>query len=82
PLACAMNAQGNDLTTFVYEDFSMESGKPGIPGLPATYAESPDEATTLSAARRSAAFAVTTTPHPSTAPSITCPAAHSSTDAM
>ena len=47
PLACAMNAQGNDLTSFIYEDFSMESGKPAIPGLPAAYAESADEATTL-----------------------------------
>ena len=48
PAVCAMNAQGNDLTTLVYESYSIESGKSAIPGLPATYAESADEATTLS----------------------------------
>ncbi len=47
PAVCAMNVQGNDLTCLTYEDFRMEAGKPMIPGLPATYAESADEATTL-----------------------------------
>ncbi len=47
PAVCALNAQGNDLTCMVYEDYSMAAGKAAIPGLPATYAESPEEATTL-----------------------------------
>ena len=47
PAVCAMNAQGNDLTCLTYEDYTIASGKAAIPGLPATYVESPDEATTL-----------------------------------
>ncbi len=38
---------GSRVTQFTYETHHIEKGKPMIPGLPATYTEGPEEATTL-----------------------------------
>ncbi len=47
PAVCALNEQGNDLTCLTYESHTVTCGKSKIEGLPATYAESHAEATTL-----------------------------------
>lgn len=38
---------GSTLSEFVYDGYEILQGKPGLPGLPATYVESPQEAQTL-----------------------------------
>ena len=47
PALCALNADGNDITTLTYESHAISSGKAPIPGLPSTYVEADEEATTL-----------------------------------
>lgn len=41
------NADGNDVTDFRYVSHNIYAGKPALKGLPATYANSDDECTTL-----------------------------------
>lgn len=38
---------GSRITQFSYEEYSIKKGKPAIPGLPSTYVETDEEATTL-----------------------------------
>ncbi len=47
PAVCALNRQGNDLTCLTYESHEISSGKPALTGLPATYAETKEDASTL-----------------------------------
>ena len=47
PALCALNADGNDVTALTYESHTVSRGKEPIPGLPATYVESDEEATSL-----------------------------------
>jgi alpha-galactosidase len=47
PAISILQPNGSRLTNFVYHKHDITQGKPRIPGLPATYVESPDEALTL-----------------------------------
>ena len=47
PAVAALNAHGDDVTDLRVVSFRVSPGKPSLPGLPATYTESPEEADTL-----------------------------------
>ena len=47
PAVAALNAHGDDVTDLRVVSFRVFPGKPSLPGLPATYTESPEEADTL-----------------------------------
>ena len=47
PAAEVLNPDGSRISDFQYQDFTIESGKPALPGLPATYTENENEAETL-----------------------------------
>ncbi len=47
PAVAALNAHGDDVTDLRVVSFRVVPGKPSLPGLPALYAESPEEAETL-----------------------------------
>ena len=47
PAVGALNAHGDDVTDLRVVSFRTVPGKPALPGLPATYTESPSEADTL-----------------------------------
>lgn len=47
PAHAITNQLGSHVTTFQYEDYQIQKGKPTLPGLPATYVEADDEADTL-----------------------------------
>ena len=46
-LVCAVDRQGQRCTELFYEDHRIEAGKPRLTGLPASYAERPEDAETL-----------------------------------
>lgn len=47
PAVTIRQNNGSHITQFVYKNFSILKGKPGLSGLPATYAESAEDAETL-----------------------------------
>ena len=47
PAATVLQKNGSRVVDFKFESFSIRPGKPELPGLPATYVESIDEADTL-----------------------------------
>ncbi len=47
PAAELLQSDGSRITNFTYRSHSISPGKPSLPGLPATYCESGDEAETL-----------------------------------
>ena len=47
PAAEVIRENGNRVSEFCFRDYRVESGKPKLPGLPATYTEKEDEAETL-----------------------------------
>ena len=47
PAVIVRHADGTTVSDFRFADARVESGKPAVDGLPATFAESPDEAETL-----------------------------------
>ncbi|WP_440897732.1 alpha-galactosidase [Amphibacillus sp. Q70] len=47
PAHAVTNKQGSHVTTFQYDHYEIQKGKPYLPGLPATYVESDQEADTL-----------------------------------
>ncbi len=47
PAVSVLQENGSTLSDFVYESHQIEKGKPKLPGLPATYTESEEEAETL-----------------------------------
>ena len=47
PAVSALNAHGDDVTDLRFVSFRVSPGKPSLPGLPALYTESPEEADTL-----------------------------------
>ena len=51
-LVCAVDGQGQRCTELFYESHEITAGKPALNGLPASYAESPEEAETLSVSLR------------------------------
>ena len=46
-LVCALDGQNQRCTELFYTGYRIETGKPGLAGLPAAYVEDPDEADTL-----------------------------------
>ena len=47
PAAEVIQENGNRVSEFCFRDYRVESGKPKLPGLPATYTEKKEEAETL-----------------------------------
>lgn len=43
----AVNPNGDSILCLQYKGYTLTAGKPALPGLPASYVESPDEAQTL-----------------------------------
>ncbi len=59
PAVEVMQQNGSSISEFVYESHTIASGKPNLPGLPATYVEDDREAMTLEVTLRDALTGVT-----------------------